>query len=72
MSAGATCDHHYKNRTSGLIGVDIMRPDNSLGRALRSMCDPTSIGRCSKDLGFSLALKTKYKDSFKYYSVSKN
>ena len=34
----------YKDRTDGLIGTDIVRS----GRAMRDMCNPTSIGKYHK------------------------
>ncbi|XP_067931751.1 virulence metalloprotease-like isoform X1 [Watersipora subatra] len=47
---GETCDIHYKNRHDGLLATDIMRPGNYLGKAMRSMCDPPSIGNAAGHL----------------------
>jgi len=41
---GETCDMHYKKRSDYLIGSDIMRPGNWLGKSMRNMCDPKTLG----------------------------
>ena len=44
FSSGETCDIHYKNRDNFLIGEDIMRPGDFLGRYMRNMCEPKAKG----------------------------
>ena len=44
FSPGETCDIHYKKRDNFLIGEDIMRPGNFLGRYMRNMCEPKTAG----------------------------
>ena len=45
LCLAATCNEYYNINSDGLIGSQIVRPGNVIGKALRDMCDPPSIGK---------------------------
>lgn len=52
LYVGETCDIHYNMRKDGLIGADVLRDNKGSRKAIRSMCDPTSIGNIVADVSF--------------------
>ena len=41
---GETCDIHYKKKSDGLIGADVIKSKGIASTAMRNMCNPPAIG----------------------------